>query len=143
MTISLPINPGHMRPWRLLRSTCRCSSAIFISYFHMKKHSDSGASLEMTTLLEGDKWFSGLPPRLKQVLVERSRIQYFKKNEMIFRRGDSFDGIYCLLKGQVRFESDRPDQAFCILQILGPSQWFGELAFFDHNARSHNARCEE
>ena len=101
----------------------------------------SGYTQDTIDLLEQDKWFSGLPAHIKQVLLESSRPLRYGANQNIFVRGGPCGGMYCILKGQVRIQSNTLGGTSGVLQTLEPSQWFGELALFGDHARSHDAHC--
>ena len=100
-----------------------------------------GYGQDTVRLLEQDKWFASLPIHLKQGLLGLARTRRYSRGQTVFARGHAYDGIYCVLRGQVRLQTHTFRGALGVLQTLAPSQWFGELALFDHQARLHDAQC--
>jgi CRP/FNR family cyclic AMP-dependent transcriptional regulator len=79
-------------------------------------------------------FFSALTPRdVLQLRVHRRRMS---AGEILFHKGDPGDGLYGVLAGRVAFTVDSADGRQLILNILGPGEFFGEIALLDGKGRS-------
>jgi CRP-like cAMP-binding protein len=57
-------------------------------------------------------------------------------------RGDSDDGLYCVLGGLVRIGAASASGKEALLAVIEPVNWFGEIALFDNRPRTHDAYAE-
>ncbi|GAA4420603.1 Crp/Fnr family transcriptional regulator [Acidovorax lacteus] len=97
-------------------------------------------------LLRTGRWFAGLPDALAQALMGMARVRTLAAGEVLFLRGDAPCGLYAVLRGGVRISGTggTAEQARSSLLIrLEPPSWFGEIAVFDHAARTHDAHADE
>ncbi|MDP1833163.1 MAG: cyclic nucleotide-binding domain-containing protein [Geothrix sp.] len=62
--------------------------------------------------------------------------------EVLFREGDSGDGLFIVVKGSVRI-SKRSATGEEALAVLGPTAFFGEMALIDFSARAADAIANE
>ena len=62
----------------------------------------------------------------------------FKKDELLFAKGDEGDCMYIIEKGSIRIHDG--DYTFA---ILGENEVFGELSLLDSEPRSASATCEQ
>src|SRR3954453_4708838 len=61
----------------------------------------------------------------------------------LFRAGDAGDSMYVIEDGKVQISMRATDGEDLILAVLGPGDFFGEMALIDGKARSANATvCE-
>jgi len=90
-------------------------------------------------LLERGRWFSLLPEARREQLLEQALLQKLPAGATVFRRGDPNAGLYCVIDGAVRIGTIGAGSREALLSVLGPSQWFGEIAFLDGGARTHDA----
>ncbi len=68
---------------------------------------------------------------LEAIGLERS----VAKNTMVINEGDETDNLYIILKGKAHaLRSDETGRQF-IVKRFGPFDYFGEMSFFDCNAR--------
>ena len=86
-------------------------------------------------MLEKVSLFSDLRPseiaELEAIGQERS----VPKNSLVINEGDDTDCLYIVLKGQAHaLRSDESGRQF-IINRFGPYDYFGEMSFFDRNAR--------
>jgi CRP/FNR family transcriptional regulator, cyclic AMP receptor protein len=93
-------------------------------------------------MLERSAWFRAAPQALRTQLVERGRVQHLQAGERLFRRGDSDDGLYCVLDGVMRIGSASFAGKEALLAVIEPVNWFGEIALFDGRPRTHDAYAE-
>lgn len=59
--------------------------------------------------------------------------------QRLFSRGDAPDGLYGLVRGQIRVVGRGPEGRELLLILLDPGQWFGEISLFDGLPRTHDA----
>ncbi len=80
--------------------------------------------------------FSGLDEKelkeLEKVAVSKS----FPKNTILFSEGDQSDAFYVVREGKVNVGINDEEGREVILSILGPGEYFGEMAIMDGEPRS-------
>jgi CRP/FNR family cyclic AMP-dependent transcriptional regulator len=94
---------------------------------------------EQLAVLKGSAWFGALDPAFQQAVLASSRVKQLGAGETVFHRGDSSDGIYCVLSGAVCFGAIAPSGRGSIVAVAEAPQWFGEVALFDGGPRTHDA----
>ena len=57
----------------------------------------------------------------------------------LFARGDAPDGLYAVVDGVIRVTGTAESDKEVLLAIVEPPSWFGEIAVFDRDARTHDA----
>ena len=100
------------------------------------------ATSTVTALLERSAWFAGAPEALRAGLRAAGRVRTLRAGERLFLRGDPADGIYCVLEGAMRVGAASAAGREALLAVVGPAQWFGEIALFDAGVRTHDAYAE-
>lgn len=90
--------------------------------------------------LELNAWFSGRSKEFKRGLTGLGKVLASDVGEYLFRRGDENSGIYAVLEGSVRISGLSVDGKESLLTVLESSAWFGELALFDGDLRTHDAQ---
>ncbi len=93
------------------------------------------------TLLQG-QWFAALPPALQQALLTQGRLLSLEAGQRLFSRGDAPSGLYAVLKGAMRVGSVGADGREALLVLVEAPHWFGEIALFDGQPRTHDAVAE-
>ncbi|WP_322062156.1 Crp/Fnr family transcriptional regulator [Paraburkholderia sp. J63] len=93
-------------------------------------------------LLDRSAWFAGAPEALRAGLRAAGRVRTLQAGERLFLRGDTADGIYCVLEGAMRVGAASAAGREALLAVVGPAQWFGEIALFDAGVRTHDAYAE-
>ena len=61
------------------------------------------------SVLQKSLWFNSLPPVASQRLLSEATVQHLGAGQQLFLRGDSFDGIYCVIEGGLRLTGIAPD----------------------------------
>lgn len=80
--------------------------------------------------------FSELAPEETEHLSSESKTRSYPAHTILISEGDSTDSLYVLLEGEVKvYVSDQQGKEV-ILNILGPGEYFGELALLDDEPRS-------
>ncbi|WP_027801099.1 Crp/Fnr family transcriptional regulator [Paraburkholderia dilworthii] len=97
---------------------------------------------QLATLLAHSAWFRSAPAALQAQLIDAGRIERLAAGERLFTRGDSNDGIYCVLGGLVRIGAASAGGKEALLAVVEPVNWFGEIALFDNRPRTHDAYAE-
>ena len=80
--------------------------------------------------------FADLAPNELAALSARALIQTFPKNAILITEGDHSDSLYLLMTGSVKVYSCDEEGKEVTLNILGPGDYFGELALIDEQPRS-------
>jgi CRP-like cAMP-binding protein len=62
----------------------------------------SFSSNELAALLGRSAWFRSAPPAMQAQLIEAGRVERLAAGQRLFTRGDSDDGLYCVLDGLMR-----------------------------------------
>jgi CRP/FNR family transcriptional regulator, cyclic AMP receptor protein len=93
-------------------------------------------------LLERSAWFRSAPADMQVQLIEAGRVERLAASERLFTRGDSDDGLYCVLDGLVRISAASSAGKEALLAVIEPVNWFGEIALFDNRPRTHDAYAE-
>ena len=69
-------------------------------------------------------------------------VKRFRAGEIIFSAGDPGDGFYIIETGWVRISAVVPPNATRVLAVIGPDDFFGEMAVLDEAPRSATALAE-
>ena len=102
----------------------------------------SFSSNELAVLLERSAWFRSAPAAMQAQLIEAGRVERLVAGQRLFTRGDSDDGLYCVLDGLVRIGAASSAGKEALLAVIEPVNWFGEVALFDNRPRTHDAYAE-
>ncbi len=95
-----------------------------------------------SAIVASGAWFASLPADLQAFLLQNAQYKSLANGQRLFGRGDAPDGIYCLVGGAVRIAGLTPAGQEALLVVLEPPQWFGEIALFDQEPRTHDAWAE-
>ena len=102
------------------------------------------ASIEdRVELLRGSTLFAELPEKQLSALAERLRRRAFRRNEVIFHRGDPGGVIHLIRSGTVKIHLPSEEGDETVLNLLGPGSCFGELAALDGEPRSATVTAVE
>jgi CRP-like cAMP-binding protein len=104
----------------------------------------SGAQVHGRLLMQG-KWFKQIAPLLQQQLLDAAVVRKLADGERLFSRGDACCGLYAVLDGRVQVSgvggaADNAKEA--VLTFIEPPDWFGEIAIFDGQTRTHDAAAD-
>ncbi|HWT38371.1 MAG TPA: Crp/Fnr family transcriptional regulator [Paraburkholderia sp.] len=100
------------------------------------------ASAELAELLDRSAWFRAAPDALRMQLIEAGRTRRLTAGQRLFSRGDADDGFYCVLDGLMRIGAADAGGKEALLAVIEPVNWFGEIALFDGQTRTHDAYAE-
>ncbi|MBI2738893.1 MAG: Crp/Fnr family transcriptional regulator [Rhodospirillales bacterium] len=90
-------------------------------------------------LLRLHPFFDALTARDARELLMRARSRRVAAGQVIFQQGAPGDGLYGVLSGRVTFTVDTADGRGLILNVLGPGEFFGEIALLDGKGRTATA----
>ena len=91
---------------------------------------------------KADAWWASLPLPLREALQAMAVARPLAAGQRLFARGDAPDGLYLVCRGAVRITGLSPEGEEVLLALLEPPHWFGEIALFDHEPRTHDAWAE-
>jgi CRP-like cAMP-binding protein len=89
--------------------------------------------------MQAGGWFASLPPALRSGLLAHAESKSLAAGARLFARGDACDGLYCVVRGRVRITGAIATGQEAILAVLEAPHWFGEIALFDRDVRTHDA----
>jgi CRP-like cAMP-binding protein len=102
---------------------------------HQKDNVDLSASL-------AEVW-RVLTNKEREILRRSSRIQYFKRNGLIYCTGDEPTDMMCLLRGKVKIFKEGIGGRNQIIRMIKPIQYFGYRAYFAQEHYLTNASAFE
>jgi CRP-like cAMP-binding protein len=85
-------------------------------------------------LLRQILYFRVLPLEDISEVVRALRIRRFENGEVVFRRGDSCEGLHIVLSGRVRTVIASADGREQVLKVFGPGRTFADISVFDDEA---------
>ncbi|HEX9984080.1 MAG TPA: Crp/Fnr family transcriptional regulator [Thermoanaerobaculia bacterium] len=89
-----------------------------------------------TVLFRKFPLFSDLDERELQSIAAVAKTRRYAKDDVIFHADESGD-VFCLIReGQVKITMISPEGKEIILSLLGPGDFFGEMALLDDEPRS-------
>lgn len=100
---------------------------------------DSGAALA----LQNVPFFNNLQQEDAAELAGRLIPRRFGAGQVIFHLGDPGGLLYIISRGKVKISYTTPEGQEVVLAILGPGEFFGELALLDDSPRSATAEALE
>ena len=83
--------------------------------------------------------FAELAPTEIEALATCLRPRRYRRGAPIFFQGDPGTGFYIIQSGRVKIALTSPDGREVVLTLLGPNDFFGDLALLDGEPRSADA----
>lgn len=99
--------------------------------------------MDATALLASSDLFSTLDPDDLNKLSGLARPQRCSRNQVIFREGDEAADLYVIRSGRVAIAKQSPDGRESLVALMEAGDLFGEMALFDEEPRSAQARALE
>jgi len=84
--------------------------------------------------------FTELAAQETEILTQHSTTRTYPANTILISEGDSTDSLYVVLEGEVKVLVSDQQGKEVILNILGPGEYFGELALLDDEPRSASVK---
>jgi CRP/FNR family cyclic AMP-dependent transcriptional regulator len=94
-----------------------------------------------TNALMDNLWLASLPELAKEELIKAARIRTYAANARVMTKGEPADGLYGLLRGDVRVSASTSAGDEIVFTRLLPGQWFGEIAVLDGGTRTHDSHA--
>ena len=89
--------------------------------------------------INSGRWFSALSPSLRHDILRSAYVKRFRDSELIAAQGDPPEGWIACAKGAVRISSTSLSGKQITLTYVEPGIWFGDVAIFDGDRRTHDA----
>ncbi len=96
-------------------------------------------TIEEREAINSGRWFSALSPSLRHDILRCAYVKRFRDGELIAARGDPPEGWIACAKGAVRVSSTSISGKQVTLTYVEPGIWFGDVAIFDGDRRTHDA----
>ena len=96
-------------------------------------------TIDERSAINGGRWFSTLSPSLRHDILRCAYVQRFKDGDLIAARGDPPAQWIACAKGAVRVSSTSITGKQITLTYVEPGIWFGDVAIFDGDRRTHDA----
>jgi CRP/FNR family transcriptional regulator/CRP/FNR family cyclic AMP-dependent transcriptional regulator len=94
-------------------------------------------------LLQSVPFLSNLPAEDLAFLASGVRRRSFRRNEVVFHRDDPGTMLYVIRSGRVKISLQNEEGSEVTLALLGPGDFFGEMALLDDMPRSATATAQE
>lgn len=96
-------------------------------------------TIEERAAINAGRWFSSLSPSLRHDILRCAYVKRYKDGELIAARGDPPEEWIACAKGAVRVSSTSITGKQVTLTYVEPGIWFGDVAIFDGDRRTHDA----
>ena len=96
-------------------------------------------TIEERAAINNGRWFSSLSPSLRHDILRCSFVKRYKDGELICARGDAAEAWSAVARGAVRVSSTSITGKQVTLTYVEPGVWFGDVAMFDGERRTHDA----
>jgi len=89
--------------------------------------------------INSGRWFSTLSPSLRHDILRCAYVKRYKDSELICARGEPPEEWIACARGAVRVSSTSLSGKQITLAYVEPGIWFGDVAIFDGDRRTHDA----
>ena len=89
--------------------------------------------------INSGRWFSSLSPSLRHDILRCAYVKRYKDGGLIAARGDPPEEWIACARGAVRVSSTSISGKQITLTHVEPGIWFGDVAIFDGDRRTHDA----
>ncbi|MBC5764639.1 Crp/Fnr family transcriptional regulator [Ramlibacter albus] len=96
-------------------------------------------TIEERAAINAGRWFSSLSPSLRHDILRCAYVKRYKDGELIVARGDPPEEWVACARGAVRVSSTSITGKQVTLTYVEPGVWFGDVAIFDGDRRTHDA----
>jgi CRP/FNR family transcriptional regulator, cyclic AMP receptor protein len=101
------------------------------------------AQLMVQSALSKISLFASLDQTELDVLESHAITRTFPKHVILFNEGDRSDSLYLILSGMIKVFASDEEGNEVLIDMLGPDEYFGELALIDAEPRSASAMTLE
>ena len=96
-------------------------------------------TIEEREAINSGRWFSTLSPSLRHDILRCAYVKRYKDGDLICARGDPPEEWIACATGAVRVSSTSISGKQVTLTYVEPGIWFGDVAIFDGERRTHDA----
>jgi CRP/FNR family transcriptional regulator, cyclic AMP receptor protein len=96
-------------------------------------------TIEERAAINNGRWFSSLSPSLRHDILRCAYPKRFRDGDLICARGDPAEAWSAVARGSVRVSSTSITGKQVTLSYVEPGIWFGDVAIFDGDRRTHDA----
>jgi CRP/FNR family transcriptional regulator, cyclic AMP receptor protein len=96
-------------------------------------------TLDEREAINTGRWFSTLSPSLRHDILRCAYVKRYSDGELIAARGEPPEEWVACAKGAVRVSSTSISGKQITLTYVEPGIWFGDVAIFDGDRRTHDA----
>ncbi len=96
-------------------------------------------TMEEREAINSGRWFSSLSPSLRHDILRCAFVKRFQDGDLIAARGDAPEEWIACARGAVRVSSNTLAGKQITLTYVEPGIWFGDVAMFDGDRRTHDA----
>jgi CRP/FNR family cyclic AMP-dependent transcriptional regulator len=96
-------------------------------------------TIEERAAINNGRWFSSLSPSLRHDILRCAFVKRYKDGDLICARGDPAEAWSAVARGSVRVSSTSITGKQVTLSYVEPGIWFGDVAIFDGERRTHDA----
>ena len=96
-------------------------------------------TMEERDAINSGRWFASLSPSLRHDILRCTYVKRYKDGELICARGDTPEQWIACARGAVRVSSTSVSGKQITLSYVEPGIWFGDVAIFDGDRRTHDA----
>ena len=96
-------------------------------------------TVEEREAINSGRWFSSLSPSLRHDILRCAYVKRYKDGELLAARGDPPEEWIACARGAVRVSSTSITGKQITLTYVEPGIWFGDVAIFDGDRRTHDA----
>ena len=96
-------------------------------------------TIDERSAINAGRWFASLSPSLRHDILRCAYVKRYKDGDLITARGDTPQEWIACAKGAVRVSSTSISGKQVTLTYVEPGIWFGDVAIFDGDRRTHDA----
>ena len=96
-------------------------------------------TIDERVAINSGRWFSSLSPSLRHDILRCAYVKRYKDGDLIAARGDPPEEWIACAMGAVRVSSTSISGKQVTLTYVEPGIWFGDVAIFDGERRTHDA----
>ncbi|MBI2743946.1 MAG: cyclic nucleotide-binding domain-containing protein [Chlamydiales bacterium] len=102
------------------------------------------SSSKLLHFLKSSKLFRSLSDEELSLLIPLIEVQVFEKGSWIIQEGKPGEHLFLIKSGQAEIlKGEAANKEHPRLALIGPGEWFGEMAFFEAEGRSASVRAVE
>jgi CRP/FNR family transcriptional regulator, cyclic AMP receptor protein len=80
--------------------------------------------------------YEALPEAARRAVEARARLRRFAAGQQVFSKGETGDGVYAVLSGELEYRSISPSGKQSVLNVITAGKWMGDISTLDGNGRT-------